>query len=148
MEKITIILSKKQPHFHTVSPSSSAGNALHQMCCENVDYLVVIDEDERYMGLITEHDITSGVVVTNKQLGKTKVKDIMNKRLPVATTDDTVEKCMQLMQRHHVRYLPVFENFLFKGIVSSDDILEEAVNNRLEIFDSETEKREHFGMSI
>jgi CBS domain-containing protein len=146
MEKITNILSKKQPHFHTVSPSSSTGNALHQMCCENVDYLVVIDEDKRYIGLITEHDIASGVVVVNKQLGKIKVKDVMSKHLPVATTDDTVEKCMQLMQRHHVRYLPVFENFLFRGIVSSEDILEEAVNNRMEIFDSEAGRSGRFGM--
>ena len=146
MEKITNILSKKQPHFHTVSPASSANNALCQMCCENVDYLVVIDDEERYIGLITEHDIASRVIATNKQLGKTKVKDIMNKSLPVATTEDTVEKCMQLMRQHHVRYLPVFENFLFKGIVSSEDILEEAVNNRMEIFDTEIGRSGRFGM--
>jgi hypothetical protein len=34
------------------------------------------------------------------------------------------------------RYLPVFEIHSFRGIVSSEDILEEAVNNRMEIFDS------------
>jgi CBS domain-containing protein len=146
MEKITSILTKKQPHFHTVSPASSVNNALCQMCCENVDYLVVMDEDDRFLGLITEHDIASGVLATNKKLTKTKVKDIMNKRLPFATTEDTVEKCMQLMRQHHVRYLPVFENFLFKGIVSSEDILEEAVNNRMKIFDTELSGTGRYGM--
>ncbi len=146
MEKITNILTKKQPHFHTVSPASSANNALSQMCCENVDYLVVIDDDERYIGLITEHDIASGAIAANKQLVKTKVKDLMNSRLPVATTEDTVEKCMQLMHHHHVRYLPVFENFIFKGIVSSEDILDEVVNNRMEIFDTELERTGRFGV--
>lgn len=116
------------------------------MCCENVDYLVVMDEDDRFLGLITEHDIASGVLATNKKLTKTKVKDIMNKRLPFATTEDTVEKCMQLMRQHHVRYLPVFENFLFKGIVSSEDILEEAVNNRMKIFDTELSGTGRYGM--
>ena len=116
------------------------------MCCENVEFLVVIDDDERYMGLITEHDIASGVIVSNKQLEKIKVKDIMNIRLPVATTEDTVEKCMQLMRQHHVRYIPVFENFNFKGIVSSEDILEEAVNNRMEIFDAELGRTGRFGI--
>jgi CBS domain-containing protein len=146
MEKITNILAKKQPHFHTVSPASSANNALCQMCCENVEFLVVIDEDERYMGLITEHDIASGLIASKKQLDKIKVKDIMNMGLPVATTEDTVEKCMQLMQQHHVRYLPVFENFNFKGIVSTEDILDEAVNNRMEIFDAELGKTGRFGV--
>jgi CBS domain-containing protein len=137
MEKITSILSKTKPHFHTISLQSTAANALSQMCCENTEYLVVTDDDDRFMGLITEHDITSGVIAPNKQLGKIIVKDIMNRRLPSATTDETVEKCMQLMRQHHIRYLPVFENFVFKGIVSSDDILEEAVTHRMEIFDNE-----------
>ncbi|TAL40280.1 MAG: CBS domain-containing protein [Chitinophagaceae bacterium] len=142
MEKITSILAKKEPHFHTVSPVSPVVNALNQMCCENVDYLIVIDDSERYIGLITEHDITSKVMYANKPINKTRVEDIMNRQLPVATTEDTVERCMQLMRRHHVRYLPVFENYSFRGIVSSEDILDEAVFNRMEIFDSELEVSE------
>jgi signal-transduction protein with cAMP-binding, CBS, and nucleotidyltransferase domain len=146
MEKITNILSKKQPHFHTVSPQTSLSDALNQMCCENVEYLVVIDEEDRYMGLISEHEIASKVIAANKSLTKTKVKETMNLRLPFATTEDTVEKCMRLLQQHHVRYLPVFEGFQFWGIVSSEDILEEAVNNRMEIFDAEIGKTGRFGV--
>jgi signal-transduction protein with cAMP-binding, CBS, and nucleotidyltransferase domain len=146
MEKITNILEKKQPHFHTVSPASTCGNALSQMCCENVDYLVVLDDENGYLGLVTEHDIASGVLSAKREIDKIKVNEILNTRLPAATTDDTVEKCMQLMQQHHVRYLPVFENFLFKGVVSSEDILDEAVRNRTEIFDTELARRGRFGV--
>jgi CBS domain-containing protein len=145
MEKITSILAKKELHFHTVSPGSSADTALSRMCHENVDYLIVMD-DNNYVGLLTEHDITSKVLITNKQLAKTKVSDIMNKGLPAATTDDTVERCMQLMRQHHVRYLPVFEIHSFRGIVSTEDILEEAVNNRMEIFDAVVGKDFRFGV--
>lgn len=147
MEKITSILSKKESHFHTISPASSVNDALCQMCCENVDHLVVMDEDKRFLGLITEHDITA-MIAASKELESIKVKDITNSRFPAVTTEDTVEKCMQLMQQHHVRYLPVFENFSFKGIVSSEDILEEAVNNRMEIFDTEMKLTGRFGMVI
>lgn len=146
MEKITGILAKKQPHLHAVSPACTAGNALNQMCCENVEYLVVLDDDDRYMGLITEHDIASGVVVANKKLDDMKVSEVMNKRLPVATTDYTVEKCMQLMRQHNVRFVPVFENFAFRGVVSVDDILEEAVSHRVNIFDTDISRAGRFGM--
>ena len=71
MEKITSILAKKEPHFHTVSPGSSVDIALSRMCHENVDYLIVMEE-EKYVGLLTEHDITSKAVITNKQLQKPK----------------------------------------------------------------------------
>jgi predicted transcriptional regulator len=72
----------------------------------------------------------------------------MNESLPVATTDDTVEMCMQLMRQHNVRYLPVFENFTFRGIVSSEDILEEAVKSRTGIFDTEVHGTGRFGVLI
>jgi len=144
MEKITSILAKKELHFHTVSPGSSADTALSRMCHENVEYLIVM-EGENYIGLISEHDITKAVV-TNRHLAKTKVSEIMNNRLPAATTDDTVERCMQLMRQHHVRYLPVFEIHSFRGIVSSEDILEEAVNNRMEIFDAVVKRDNRFGV--
>ena len=45
MEKITSILAKKELHFHTVSPGSSVDTALSRMCHENVDYLIVMDDD-------------------------------------------------------------------------------------------------------
>lgn len=146
MEKITSILARKEPHFHTVSPASSVDKALSQMCCENVEYLIVMDDDEKYIGLITEHDITTKVLFVNKNSNATSVGAIMDKRLPAATTEDTVENCMQMMRQHRVRYLPVFENYLFRGIVSSDDILEEAVKNRTEIFDNERRKAGRFGV--
>ncbi len=147
MEKITSILVKKELHFHTIPSGSSVDTALSRMCHENVDYLIVMEEG-KYVGLITEHDITSKAVVRNKQLSKTKVGEVLNNRLPAATTDDTVERCMQLMRQHHVRYLPVFEDYSFRGIVSTEDILEEAVNNRMEIFDTAAESERRIGVLI
>ena len=147
MEKITSILAKKELHFHTISMGSSADTALSRMCHENIDYLIVMD-DENYVGLITEHDITSKAVIRNRQLTKTKVGEVLNNRLPAATTDDTVERCMQLMRQHHVRYLPVFENYSFRGIVSIEDIIDEAVHNRMEIFDTAAERERTIGVLI
>ncbi|MDP9230967.1 MAG: CBS domain-containing protein [Bacteroidota bacterium] len=134
MEKVTDILNRKQQHFRTVKSNCAASDALYQMSCENVEHLAVMDGD-RFMGMITEHDIASKGMFSKKPLNKIHVKEVMNTGLPVITTDDTVERCMKLMQQHKVRYLPVFEGFHFMGVVSSDDIIEEAVSNRDRIFD-------------
>ena len=110
MEKITCILDRKLTHFLTISPHSTAANALNKMCCENVEYLVVIDDDDHYIGLLSEHDISAGVVFTNKLLAKTKVIDIMNKRLPVATAEDTghdaVSSIAYIFLQYHQQWLP------------------------------------------
>lgn len=140
MERITSILNRKQVHLHTVSPKSFVTDALQQMRSENVDYLVVINDEERFLGLLTDHDIATKIIFGRKLLNKTLVREIMNTRLPVATTEDTVEKCMRTMKQHNVRFLPVFDGFDFKGIVSSDDIIHEVVESRMQVFDPEEDQ--------
>ena len=115
-------------------------NALCRMNARNTDYLIVMDDDGSFLGLLTEHDVAAKTIFANKELATTQVSEMMNTRLPVADAGDTVEYCMRLMRRYNVRYLPVFSNLTFVGIVSTDDILEEVVSHRSEVFDEEIKK--------
>lgn len=137
MENVTVLLAKKQSHFNKISPNSTISDALCRMSCQNTDYLIVVDDDERFLGLLTEHDIATKAIFNNRSITLTKVNQMMNTRLPAADSDDTVEDCMRLMRRFNVRYIPVFNNLNFLGVVSSDDIIQEAVSHRLQIFDVE-----------
>lgn len=137
MENVTVLLAKKQSHFNKISPNSTISDALCRMSCQNTDYLIVMDEDERFLGLLTEHDIATKAIFNNRSITLTKVNQMMNTRLPAADSDDSVEDCMRLMRRFNVRYVPVFKNLNFLGVVSSDDILQEAVSHRSKIFDME-----------
>ena len=139
MEKVTSILTRKHPHFNTISPLCAVSDALHRMSCENVDHLIVLEGDD-YKGVLSEHDITVNLMYFSKPLTKILVQDIMNTGLPVANNEDTLERCMLLMKQFSVRYLPVFDGLIFKGIISSDDIIEEAVFNRTDIFDPQREE--------
>jgi CBS domain-containing protein len=135
MEKVTSILSRKHHSFNHVLPGTNLRDALFRMNCENADYLIVMDEDDRYLGILSDHDITSKAMFGRKPIENILVAEVMNTRLPVVDADDTVERCIRLMRQFKVRYLPVYDNFSFCGIVTSDDILQEAINNRAEIFD-------------
>lgn len=136
MEKVTTILDKKQTHFNKISPECSISEALYRMSSQkNMEYLIVVNDDEKFLGLLTEHDITRKTLLTRLPVEITTVQEIMNTRLPFADVEDTVEHCMRLMKQYNTRYLPVFDGFRFHGIISGDDILEEAVYNRAGIFD-------------
>ena len=137
MENVTVLLARKQSHFNKISPNCTISDALCRMSCQNTDYLIVMDDDERYLGLLTEHDIATKTIFNNRSITLTKVNQLMNTRFPAADAGDTVEDCMRLMKRFNVRYVPVFKNHNFLGVVSSDDIIQEAVNHRLKIFDVE-----------
>lgn len=135
MEKLNQILSRHLPHFKSIEPGCSIRDALCRMSTQNTDYLIVMDEKENFMGLITEHDVARKALFMNKSLNETRVKEMMNTKLPFADANDTVEQSLHTMKKHHVRFLPVFRNMSFIGIVSADDILEEAVRHRGLIFD-------------
>jgi len=137
MENVTVLLAKKQPHFNKISPNCTISDALCRMSCQNTDYLIVMDDDDRFLGLLTEHDIATKTIFNNRSITLTKVNQLMNTRMPAADSENTVEDCMRLMKRFNVRYVPVFNNLNFLGVVSSDDIITEAVNHRLKIFDVE-----------
>jgi len=146
MKKITEILARKLPHFRFISPEKSVTDALSIMNSQHTEYLIVMDDDKNYLGLLTEHDVANKIIFPNKPLVKTKVLEVMNNRLPFVSLDDTVEVCLKTMLRYNIRHLPVFQNLSFCGVISTEDILEEALHYKTAIFDEE--EKYDYGLSV
>ncbi|ANE49358.1 cyclic nucleotide-binding/CBS domain-containing protein [Flavisolibacter tropicus] len=139
MERVADVLRAKYPQFNTIGPNRSIHDALHQMHCENVDHLIVLD-DERFVGLLTEHGITEKIIYRSRDLDTATVKEFMTTYLPVATFNDSLEQCMQLMERHNTRFIAVYDRFDFMGVVSSHDLMKQALNKRKATFEEQEEQ--------
>lgn len=142
MERVADVLRHKYPQFNTTSSRRSIIEALHQMHCENVDHLIVLDE-ERFLGVLTEHGITEKLLFRSKELESAIVQDFMSTYLPVATLNDSLEHCMQLMDRHNVRHIAVYDRFNFKGVISSHDLMKQALTKRQMMFDEGVESNDY-----
>ena len=140
METVAEVLDRKYPQFNTVSPDCKVSDALYQMSCENVDHLIVL-ENEKFLGVLTDHDIASKVLFADSPLNKIYVREFMNRTLPVAEIHDSLEYCMQMMERFHAKHLAVFESFDFKGVICSQDLLEEALNKRKATFSGKIQRK-------
>lgn len=143
MEKIADVLARKYPQFNTVIPDCPVSDALYQMCSENVDFLIVI-EDDRFQGVITDHDIASRILFEQRPLNKILVREFMSRTLPVATPETSFEQSMQLMERYNVRHLAIFDRFRFKGVISTTDLMHEALINRSAAFDQKENRRQGY----
>jgi CBS domain-containing protein len=143
MEKVADVLDRKYPQFNTASPTCFVSDALYQMICENVDHLIVLDDD-RFMGIITDHDIASKVLFDERPLKKVRVREFMNRTLPVATSEDSLEHCMQLMERFNARHLAIYDSFEFKGVVSSHDLMQQALTKRKATFEEQETVRQGY----
>ena len=126
MRTINEVLQQKGPHFNYIDANATVLEAILVMKSENISYLIV-NEHEKYAGIISERDYTHKVILENKQSANTLVKEIMTKDFPVISSSNTADQCMLLMNSSKSRYLPVFDGMEFKGIITIHDLMREAI---------------------
>ncbi len=129
MSKIKEILEKKGPHFNTVEPSTPVIDALTIMQSENLSYVVVM-ENNHFLGIMSERDYTHKIKLKGRHSDSTIVKEIMTHDLPVIGLEVELERCMVLMNVYKTRYLPVFDNLEFKGVITMNDLMRDVLDTK------------------
>jgi CBS domain-containing protein len=107
----------------TISPDATVLEAAKLMHSKHIGCLVVID-DLRPIGILTDRDIVLKVVATEKKPAETAVKDIMTTTPTMVNVNYDVLDAVRLMRNRGVRRLPIVDEHrrLF-GIVTMDDVL-------------------------
>jgi CBS domain-containing protein len=84
---------------------------------------VVVTRNSAISGLFTERDLMKRVVAEKRDPATVKIKDVMPTDLLKITSDETAERCLELMQEHQCRHLVAFDNDEFVGIISLRDLV-------------------------
>jgi CBS domain-containing protein len=116
------ILSQKGSSAWSISPEATVLEAVQMMADKNVGALLVTEND-RLVGIISERDYTRKVVIKGKASKTTAVKEILSSHVIHVTPAHTVQECLRLMTDHHFRHLPVLEGDRIAGIVSIGDLV-------------------------
>jgi CBS domain-containing protein len=75
------------------------------------------------IGIFSERDLMSRVVVEGKNPADIMVSQVMTEDPLTVAPKDSLETCMTLMKRHGFRHLPICSGRELKGVVSLRDIL-------------------------
>lgn len=134
MRTVANILQNKPPVFNFINKDSKVIEALHLMNSVNLSYLVVRD-GTNFAGIFSERDYSRNVILKGLHSDSATVKEVMSTSIPTVSLQDTVEYCMQMLNTHKTRYLVVFESQEFKGVVTINDVLREAIANKEMVFD-------------
>ncbi len=122
MKTIANFLAGKGPQFNTIEVGNTVIDALSIMKTEETSF-VIVTCNGKFKGIVTERDFAHKVILMNRSSRDTKVEDIMSDSLPTVSSNDSVDKCMMLMNSYKTRQLPVFDDFEFKGVVSINDLI-------------------------
>ena len=126
--KIAEILHRKGSKVHTVSAAKTVSDGVQKLLELRIGALVVTDRWGRLVGTLTERDIVRGLARYGTKILSCKISEVMDQDVTPCRSDDRIDKVMQLMTVHRVRYLPVMEGDRLIGIVSIGDL----VKHRLE----------------
>jgi CBS domain-containing protein len=119
MTSVKEVMSK---NVKTVEPSATAVEASEVMKEHRIGGLVIVD-DGKPVGIITERDIVYKIVVDRKSFD-TKVEEIMSKELRTIGGDRDINDAAKIMAAHLIRRLPVVdEKGKLIGIIAVKDIM-------------------------
>lgn len=91
----------------------------------NVGTLVVLDDERRPIGIITDRDIVTRVVTEDIDPAYTTLDEVMTRELRSVHESTSIEEALRVMERTGVRRLVVLtDDGSLAGILSVDDVVE------------------------
>lgn len=99
--------SKPKPM--TAAPGDTIRDAVARMSEKNYGAVVIVDNAQQVLGMVTERDIMRRVVNAGVNPDTTPVSEIMTSDVRVAKEDDDLLEWMRMMSNERFRRLPVID---------------------------------------
>ncbi len=112
------------PEVKFIKENSTIKEAAVYILNEGIGSLIVVDENNAPVGIVTKRDILRAVLFEEADPGKTIVKKIMSKPIIMIDADSPVEIVIDTMMKYNISHLPVVESNKIIGIISDYDIME------------------------
>ena len=115
------IVKMKGSNIFSIAPGGSASEALAVMVKNDIGSLVVLDGG-RLAGMLTFREILRALDANRGSLGSLKVSDVMIRDPACGSPEDSMEYLREMMNKDHIRYLPVKEGDKLLGVISFHDV--------------------------
>jgi CBS domain-containing protein len=122
-----VLRKKRSARVVTVGMNETVGVAAQLMRTSNISALVVNDvvctEGNTAVGMFTERDVVRAIASQGTAGVNLKVSQLISvQRLVACSSTDTLEHVRHVMNLHHIRHLPVIDNFALSGVISMRDV--------------------------
>lgn len=128
--RVEALLADKKGDLGTISPNATIRDAARVIADMRVGILVVLDEDKKFKGLISERDVARALADHGAEAAALKVTDIATKNVTACRPDTELDFVLEMMRTKHFRHMPVMVGDRIAGIVSMGDILRYLLNER------------------
>lgn len=121
--KIKEILGKKSVTIITIQPNQSLLEASQLLVEHNIGAVVVVDNNDTPIGILSERDIIRQFAALNADTANRTVGDTMTKDVIIAFPNDDLSYVSSTMTDKHIRHLPVMDEQKLVGMISIGDVV-------------------------
>jgi len=124
-----ILKSKPDQTIYSIGPEASVFDAVKLMAEKNIAAVLVL-EDEKIIGIVTERDYARKIVLVARSSKETRVREVMSSHVIYVRPSQSSEECMALMTENRLRHLPVIEGGKLIGLVSIGDLVKDVISEQ------------------
>ena len=108
----------------TVSPRSVVIDATQAMKRQDIGAVVVVSDDGKPIGVLTDRDVALRVVAEGRDPSRTPVEEVMTRGAAYLSHEASIEDASEIMRDCGVRRLPLVDaSGRVDGLVSFDDLV-------------------------
>jgi signal-transduction protein with cAMP-binding, CBS, and nucleotidyltransferase domain len=116
------LVAKKPGGLVSIEPGATAFAAMQKMADKDVGLLVVLEND-RLVGVLSERDCARRLVLDTRPAKETPVRSLMTARVYTVTPQARIPECITLMHEKGIHHLPVVDAGRVTGVLSVRDLM-------------------------
>lgn len=113
----------------TAAQSKSVHDVAMQMNSANKGSVIIVDDKDRPLGIITERDIVRKVVAQGKDASRVTAGEVMSKPLISVDPEVNIYDAALVMTKYRIRRLPAVRDNELLGIVTATDFARHLYEN-------------------
>ena len=106
----------------SVGPEATVLDAAKLMNAHRIGAVLVVDGEERLLGIFTERDVMTRVVARELTPQETRVSAVMTTPVDCCGPRTVIDELRTMMRERRIRHVPVVENGEVLGMVSIGDL--------------------------
>src|SRR5262245_28508027 len=120
MHRLRHIFERRPPV--VAAPGATVQEVAEVMTAARVGAVPIVEGDQ-LVGIFSERDLMTRVVVPRRDPERTLVADVMTRDVVTATLEEHVDFCVEKMRQVGCRHLPVISAGKLIGVLSMRDLL-------------------------
>lgn len=120
---IHALLKEKGRFVPIISSDVTINDVIDKLEIDKAGALVVTDDSQNILGIITERDIARGLKTYGRNVVDKPVRDLMTRKVRTCDANEDVERVLRLMDEHQVQYVPITKDGKLFGIINMLDLV-------------------------